>query len=73
MRECIDSLRKAAVFSTLDANSKYWRVETDEKDHNKTDFTSHHRLHQFIRILFGLRKTPATFQRTMNIILLSVN
>lgn len=46
--ECIDSLGNTAVFSILDANSGYCRIETDEADRDKTACTFPHRLYPFI-------------------------
>ena len=72
MDECMDSLGTAKTFSTLDANSGYWQVEIDPKDRDKTAFTSHHGLYRFIRMPFGLKNAPATFQRAIDVILSSV-
>lgn len=41
--ECIDSLRNAQVFSTLEPDGGYSNPKGD-KNGEKTDFTSHHRL-----------------------------
>lgn len=60
------------VFSTLDANSGYWHVEVDPKDRDKTAFTSHHGLYRFRRIPLGLKNAPATFQRAVDILLMTV-
>ena len=72
MDECIDSLGDATLFTTLDANSGYWQVEIDPADRDKTTFTSHFGLYRFLRMPFGLRNAPATFQRAMDVILASV-
>ena len=67
--ECIDSLSNATVSTTLDYNSGYWQVEVAEEDRDKTTFTSHCGLHRFLRMPFGLKNAPATFERTVDIIL----
>lgn len=72
MDECIDSLRNAAVFSTLDANWGYWQVPIRPDHRPNTSFTSHFGLYQFLRMPFGLKNAPATFQRLMDRILGSV-
>ena len=69
MDECIDSLGDATVFTTLDCNSGYWQVEVAEEDRDKTTFASHCGLYRFIRMPFGLKNAPATFQRAVDIIL----
>ena len=69
MDECIDSLGEATVFTTLDANSGYWQVEIAPEDRDKTTFTCHEGLYRVIRMPFGLKNAPATFQRAIDIIL----
>lgn len=68
MDKCIDSLCKATVFSTLDANSAYWYIEIDDAEKKKTAITSNHGLFRFVRIPFKLQNAPETFQRTMDMI-----
>lgn len=42
MKESIDSLREATIFSTMDANGACWKVEIAEHEYDKKAFTSHH-------------------------------
>ena len=72
MDECIDSLGSATVFSTLDCNSGYWQLPVAREDQDKTTFTCHAGSYKFLRLPFGLRNAPATFQRAMDIILARV-
>ena len=72
MDECIDSLGDATVFTTLDCNGRYWQVEIAEEDRDKTTFASHFGLYRFLRMPFGLKNAPATFQRAVDIILFRV-
>lgn len=72
MNEFIDSLDKARVFPTLDANSGYWQIDIDRKDIDKTAFVTHHGLFKYTRMPFGLKNAPVTFQCTMDIIPASV-
>jgi transposase InsO family protein len=69
MDDCIDSLGDARVFSTLDCNSGYWQIPVRPEDREKTTFTSHDGLYWFLRMPFGLRNAPATFQRFVDITL----
>jgi hypothetical protein len=67
--ECIDSLGDATVFTTLHCNSGYWQISVHPDDRDKTTFTSHYGIYRFLRLPFGLRNAPATFQRAIDIIL----
>jgi hypothetical protein len=69
MEECIDSLGDAKIFSTLNCNSGYWKIPVHPDDRAKTTFTSHEGFYRFLRMPFGLRNAPATFQRFVDITL----
>lgn len=72
MDECLYSLGNTRIFSILDANSGYWKVEIDARDREKIAFTSRYSLHKFVRIGIGLKNAPATFERAMDVIFSSV-
>jgi hypothetical protein len=69
MDECIDSLGDAKIFTTLDCNSGYWQIPVRPEDREKTTFTSLEGLYLFLRMPFGLRNAPVTFQRFVDITL----
>ena len=69
IEECIDSLADMRWFSTLDMNSGYWQLPVAEEDKEKTAFITKYGLFHFLRMPFGLSNAPATFQRTMNLVL----
>ena len=69
MDDCIDSLGSATIFSTLDCNAGYWQLPVAERDRQKTAFVCHSGLFQYIRMPFGLKNAPASFQRTLDILL----
>ena len=65
-QDCLESLREAKWFSTLDLQSGYWQIETDPKDHEKTAFCSMNGLFEFQVMPFGLCNAPSTFERLMD-------
>jgi len=69
MDKCIDSLRDARVFSTLECNAAYWQMPVAEEDKHLTAFTCHSGAWQCVRLPVGLCNAPATFQRAMDMIL----
>ena len=72
MDEFIDSLGDTMVSSTLDANSGYWQILIASKDCDKTTFTKHFWTYAFMRMLFGFKNAPATYQRGIDTTLTTV-
>lgn len=68
----IDSPGEAAFVLTLDANSRYWQIEIEGSDRDKSAFTSHRGLNQFFCMPFRLWNAFETFQRTAVVILKTV-
>ena len=69
MDESIDSLGEASVFFTIDCNSVYWQIPLRKQDREKTAFVCHAGLYRYKRMPFGLTNAPATFKRTLDILL----
>ena len=69
MDECLDSLGDANFFTTLDANCGYWQLNLREEDRHKTAFVCHEGCFEYLRMAFGLCNAPASFQRTMDMVL----
>ena len=70
--DILDTLVKAKFFSTLDLVSGYWQIEMDPATRDKSAFTTHCGLFEFLRMPFGLCNSPATFQRLMQAILVGL-
>lgn len=72
MDDCIDFLRSASIFFTLDCNSGYWQIPVVEPDNDNTTFTKHFGKYRYTQMLFGLKNAPATCPRALEIILSEV-
>ncbi|XP_069185760.1 gamma-aminobutyric acid receptor subunit delta-like [Procambarus clarkii] len=69
LQEIIDQFGAAKYFSTLDAKSAYWAIPVAEKDREKTAFSYGGPTYQFMRMPFGIKTAPSSFQRVINYIL----
>ena len=67
--DILDKLGRANYFSTLDLTKGFYQIEVDPRDREKTAFTINEGHFEFIRMPFGLKNAPATFQRMMNNVL----
>ena len=57
---------RARFFSTMDLKSGFWQVKMAEKSQQYTAFTvGSMGIFEFLRMLYGLCNTPATFQQLM--------
>ena len=55
-------------FTALDLASGYWQVRMHPDHVHKTTFTCHLGLYSFLRMPFGLKNAPASFQSMMDMI-----
>lgn len=69
INDLLDKLGKCQYFTTLDLASGFHQIEMDEKDVEKTAFNTENGHFEFLRMPFGLKNAPATFQRVMDNIL----
>ena len=63
--DLLDQLGQCTIFSTLDLAAGYWQIKVHPDSQEKTDFTTHQGLYEFLAMHFGLRNTPAAFQQSM--------
>ena len=69
IEDCMDALQGNVWFSKLDANSAYWQIPLESSAQEKTAFVTKDGLFEFVRMLFGLCNSPATYFRAMGKIL----
>lgn len=69
INEILDKLGRSMYFSTIDLASGFHQIEVHEKDIQKTAFSVDNGHYEFVRMPFGLKNAPSTFQRVMDNIL----
>lgn len=67
--EILDKLGKSMYFTTLDLASGFHQIEMDPRDVKKTAFTVEGGHFEYVRMPFGLKNAPSTFQRVMDNVL----
>lgn len=67
--ELFSKLQGNFYFSTLDLTSGYHQILMDEQSIEKTAFSTPDGHYEYLRMPFGLKNAPATFQRMMNNVL----
>ena len=61
----LDAICNGKYFGRLDLASGYWQVLLSPRDRAKTAFSTHLGLYEFLRLPFGLKTGPKTFQRIL--------
>ena len=62
----LDAVSQGKVFAKCNLVSGYWQIPIRQSDQHKTAFCTHLGLYDFIRLPFGLKTAPNTFQRISN-------
>jgi hypothetical protein len=69
IEDILGKLGRCQYFTTLDLARGFHQIEIDERDIQKTAFSVENGHYEFLRMPFGLKTAPATFQRLMNYVL----
>lgn len=67
--DILGKLGRCQYFTTLDLAKGFHQIEIDGRDVQKTAFSVEGGHYEFLRMPFGLKTAPATFQRLMNNVL----
>ena len=64
--DILDKLGSCQYFTSIDLKHAFWQIPMREIDKEKTAFICGNRLWQYRRMAFGLKNSPATFQRCIS-------
>lgn len=67
--DVLDKLGRSVYFTTLDLASGFHQIEMNPSDIEKTAFTVEGGHYEYVRMPFGLKNAPSTFQRVMDNVL----
>ena len=73
LEEILDKMAGATVFSVLDLKAGYHQIRMSERDTEKTAFQFGRGKFEFVRMPFGLKNAPSTFQRLIDEFLLGLD
>jgi hypothetical protein len=61
IQQILETLGEAKFFSALDLLHGFYNLELDERDREKTAFSTHNGHFEFVRLPMGLKNSPAIF------------
>ncbi|XP_047987137.1 uncharacterized protein LOC125226991 [Leguminivora glycinivorella] len=64
--DLLHNAKRTPFMSTIDLRAGYWQIKVKDEDQAKTSFVTPFGMYLFLRMPFGLRNAPATFQRLMD-------
>lgn len=64
--DLLHNAKRTPFMSTIDLRAGYWQIKVKDEDQAKTSFVTPFGMYMFLRMPFGLRNAPATFQRLMD-------
>ncbi|XP_073962916.1 uncharacterized protein [Choristoneura fumiferana] len=64
--DLLHSAKSTPYMSTIDLRAGYWQIPVKAEHQDKTAFVTPFGMYRFLRMPFGLRNAPATFQRMMD-------
>ncbi len=67
--DILEALRGAKYLCSINLASGYWQIKVADNDKEKTTFSSHLGLYEFLCMPFGLTAAPAIFSRLMDKVL----
>ena len=73
LEEILEKVGVSKVMTKLDLAKGFYQVEVEPLSQDKTAFISPFGKFQFLRMPFGLKNAPATFQRLMEVVLADCN
>ena len=72
IQDILNKLGRARYFSALHCASGYWQIPLADEDRPKTAFSIPTCHYEYLRMPFGLKSAPSTFQRLMNNVLMGL-